>query len=84
MISYPSLETKPITTLLENVSGEYSSIFEYNAANIGNEWKSYDPARPDFLNTLKNFTPEYGYWIKINNDTNWTLNGHNSNYYILK
>ena len=67
LIGYPSLTEQSVTTLLTNVN--FIGMFAYN-----NSWLSYHPDKSMFLNTLQTMQPGYGYWIKLNEDTEWAFN----------
>jgi len=60
LIGYPSFETRNITDVL--VGLDYNSVFMYENGS----WKSFSPDKPAFLNSLTEFRPDYGYWIKMN------------------
>lgn len=53
LISYPYMEKKDISELSDNIT-----VFAYN----NSEWYSYDSDKP--LNSLDEFIPGYGYWVK--------------------
>ncbi len=44
-----------------------------NLIKVVGEGKSFDPALPANLNSLKQFTPGFGYWIKIKEDQIFTF-----------
>jgi len=52
-----------IQNVLASIDGQYEVIFYYN----GTEWQSFDPTRPEFLNTLKTFEDDKSlpYYIKM-------------------
>ena len=60
---------------LSSIEGNYNIVFEYDASDVGHEWKSYTPERPAFLNTLTELKPEFGYWIKMDNSDSLEING---------
>ncbi len=65
LIGYPSLNGSLVNETFNN--SQISDVMMYN--NL--KWYSYNPSRPDFLNTLNNMTPGYGYWV--NAKENFTL-----------
>ena len=69
LIGYPSLDESPVEGIFGPISDDLESIFQYKAVDSGNEWKSYNPDRPAFLNTLATIEPGYGYWVKVTEDT---------------
>ncbi|MBU0628126.1 MAG: hypothetical protein KKC75_02975, partial [Nanoarchaeota archaeon] len=56
-IGYPSLNSSLLNETLIN----YSVVYGYN----NSDWLSNVKSRNDSLNTLKQFNPGYGYWIKV-------------------
>lgn len=72
LISYPSLNITLVNETLKYVESDYESILSY----IDNEWKGHSPNKPKQLNSLKNLTPGYSYWIKAIQDVDWTFDGH--------
>ncbi|MEM5812751.1 MAG: hypothetical protein QXU71_00100 [Candidatus Aenigmatarchaeota archaeon] len=52
-----------IPYVLSSIQGQYEAVFHYN----GTSWLSYDPSRPEFLNTLKEFSDngDWPYYIKM-------------------
>jgi len=65
LVGYPSLTPRPIEEALADITGKYEVVFQYVAADVGIEWKKYDPDLP-FGNTLTTMEPGYGYWIQMN------------------
>jgi len=74
LMGYPSNITMPVNESTENVSDTIEVIFQYNTSDVGDEWKSYNPERPPFLNTLNYFTPSFGYWFKVESNSSWIFN----------
>ena len=54
-------ENSSTNAVLDSLEPYYDIIQSY----INGENLQYDPSLPDFLNTLQNMYPWYGYWIKI-------------------
>jgi hypothetical protein len=73
LIGYPSSTENTPSNVFNNVYSEYENIITYNATN--NEWTSYNPDKPSFLNSLHNMIPGYGYWVMTSANTNWNFNG---------
>ena len=76
LISLPLiLINKTLPEPFLGISGNYSSIFAYNASDAIDPWKSYDPSRPSFLNDLKFVDERMGLWIKMINKSTLTNTG---------
>ncbi|MBU1850701.1 MAG: hypothetical protein KKH40_08285 [Nanoarchaeota archaeon] len=73
LIGYPALNNHAITVALENVAGTYTNIMTYDAST--NEWWTYNPNKPAFLNSLDEMMPKYGYWLRTTGDATWNLEG---------
>ena len=66
LISSPYMEETNISEAFAPINNRLQSVFSYDAFDSGNEWKSYNPDRLPFLNTLITLKPERGYWILVN------------------
>ncbi len=76
LISTPlSLVNGTLPAPLSSIEGNYNVVFAYDANDVGNEWKSYNPARPAFLNNLTALSPNLGYWIDMTSDDVLELQG---------
>lgn len=75
LIGYPSAAVKPVETVLDEINGLYSLVWQYQAADSADPWKSFNPSVPASLNDLKNFEPGYGYWIYMTQDATLTVEG---------
>ena len=64
LIGYPFLESGAIDSNLPNLI----NIFVYESG-----FKEYDPLKQSNLNTLKEFKQGYGYWVRVSEDTEWTI-----------
>ena len=67
LIGYNSLNPQTITDALSSINGNYSIIWAYNAGDLTDQWKKYDPDTP-FGNDLANMEPGKGYWIMMTTD----------------
>ncbi len=68
LISFPFSMYGEVECMLSQIEDSYTVVWQYNETAPGPEyerWSSYDPAKPDFANTLHNFTPGFGYWINM-------------------
>ncbi|MFC1502712.1 T9SS type A sorting domain-containing protein, partial [bacterium] len=63
LISYLPVQTDSIHHAFSSLGETYSYVMGYDAA-VGAP-RSWDRARPDFLNDLQRLTPLFGYWIKM-------------------
>ena len=69
LVSYNSLNSKSTTEAMNSVTGNWNSIWSYEAGI----WKRYDLTGPDFLNDLTSLEPGKGYWIDMKSSDTWTL-----------
>ncbi|MBI2576065.1 right-handed parallel beta-helix repeat-containing protein [Candidatus Woesearchaeota archaeon] len=67
MVSYPSGRSGNINEFIENLS--ISRVYSLQ----GNQWLSYRKGRVDNQNTLKSFTPGFGYWVYADEETQWIV-----------
>ncbi|HSH01788.1 MAG TPA: VCBS repeat-containing protein [Anaerolineae bacterium] len=68
LFGYPILETRPITTALASIDGQYTSVYHYDANS--SQWLIYDTpvinAHPNYaalVNTLDTLDFGLGYWL---------------------
>ncbi|MBI2076538.1 MAG: hypothetical protein HYT72_04800 [Candidatus Aenigmarchaeota archaeon] len=58
-----SVPVRPMDTaikgVLSSLDGNYNGIFAF----ADNEWKTYNPEKPEFLNKLKSINETLGFWI---------------------
>lgn len=67
LVSYDSLNTTLLNESLSEVMQQKNTtllVLTYK----DREWLSYSSNKPIHLNTLKNSTPGYGYWVKVPED----------------
>ncbi|MFH1788211.1 MAG: lamin tail domain-containing protein [Candidatus Altiarchaeota archaeon] len=70
LVGYPSTTAANITTALSSINDNYTLVYLYNASDVNDTWKVYDPTVPGGLgNDLHMMVPGYGYWIKVNATT---------------
>ncbi len=60
LVGYPVPEAVPVETALSSIAGQYKQVFSYPQQ----VWKSYDPTKPPFANTLTELKAGLGYWIE--------------------
>lgn len=73
LIQYPGIQKKPVTEALSSISGKYEKILYYQASDLQDPWKVYDPAAPSYVNDLKELEPGGGYWIKVKENCTWII-----------
>ena len=73
LIGYPSLEERNVTEVFALINASLDTVFMYDANDVGQEWKSYSPDKPPFLNTLTTMQPGYGYWVKVDEDVSMVI-----------
>ena len=67
---YRQPEETEIASVLSSISGKYSSVWTF----IGNIWKAYDPANPDFSD-LTTMEAGRGYWVDMNESATMIVTG---------
>ena len=66
----------PRESVLDSISGSYSSIFAYQANDVSDKWKSYNPDLPNWtVQQLNHMDRVSGYWIYIYNESNFSFAG---------
>ena len=65
MVGYPTNTIRTVDNALATIRGNYSIVWQYNATNTTNPWKSYMPNYTTQSN-LQKMHPKYGYWINLN------------------
>ncbi|MGV8141729.1 MAG: hypothetical protein ACP5NW_04795 [Candidatus Woesearchaeota archaeon] len=62
--------------VLQTIGDHYGSIFEYQANDLSDPWKSYNPNLPSWtVQQLHYMDRISGYWIYIYNQTNFSYSG---------
>jgi len=76
LISVPLMpKDTGIASVLSPINGNYSIVLVYNATDTEDHWKKYDPSAP-FGNDLTTMEAGKGYWIMMNSDDTFTINGN--------
>ena len=75
LVGYPSVTSKPVGTVLNEISGKYSLVWQYKATDTADPWKAFNPSVPTSLNDLNNMEPGYGYWIYMTEDATLIVEG---------
>jgi hypothetical protein len=68
MVSWPSAESRAVSTALAGIAGQVTVVYAYDAQDVANPWKVYDPMAPSYANTLSQFVPGRAYWIRVSGD----------------
>ncbi len=71
LVSYPRLQTQPIATALASIAGRYNLVYAYDASDMNDPWKKYDPDAPPYANDLTEMRAGRGYWIRANQNCSW-------------
>jgi hypothetical protein len=74
-VSYPLLESRPVTQSLLSISGFYTTVYGYDATDTTDPWKVYDVTVPDWVNDLSVLEFGRGYWINVSETITWCLRG---------
>jgi hypothetical protein len=69
LISYPSAAPVPLPGALASIAGKYDLVYAYDAADLADPWKQYDPLAPPEINDLTEMGPKRGYWIRMTEAT---------------
>src|SRR3989338_4490691 len=77
LISLPCEQTNnSILTVLNNTLLNYTSVHYYNASDINDHWKAFNPSLPSWVSHDLNFvSTKDGYWIKSNVNFTHNING---------
>jgi hypothetical protein len=64
------------TAVLQPLDGAYGAIFKYQANDVSDPWKSYNPYLPLWVTQQLNYMDRVsGYWIYMYNQTNFLYSG---------
>ena len=69
LIGYPSNESQNLTKALITADGRYTVVHLYNASDMLDHWKSYNPWINASFNDLTVMVPSHGYWINMTGPT---------------
>ena len=61
--------------VLTPIAGQYDAVYSYDACDLIDPWKKYDPAAPPFVNDLTSVTVEQGLWIHAKTNAVLTVTG---------
>ena len=75
LIGYASWTERPITEVLAGIDGKYSLVYAYDASDVADPWKKYDPIAPPITNDLTTMQPWSGYWINMTESATLIISG---------
>lgn len=77
LFTYPLYGSRAVTEALVSITGIYTRVFGYDAADSSDPWKMYDttidPAFASLLNDLTELDYADGYWILVSQPTTITF-----------
>jgi hypothetical protein len=75
LVGYPSMAARDLPGALQSngVGTDFSLVYAFHASDTTDQWKLFDRTGAAFANDLKNTTPGWGYWIKVNADHTWSI-----------
>jgi hypothetical protein len=72
LIGYPSGTSREVTEVLADIEGKYDLVYGYDAADLLDPWKKYDPDAP-FGNDLEEMQPGFGYWVRLTQPSTFVI-----------
>jgi hypothetical protein len=76
LVSFPCIDADTsINLFLENTTFEYFSFRAYDAFDIADPWKSYNPNLPNWTIQDTSLSRKSGYWIYVDSTKNLLING---------
>ncbi len=72
LINYPLTEEKNTNIFFQNVISNIESVKTFEDG----EWKSFNPLKPNELNSLTILKPGKGIFVKAKNNAQWNFNGN--------
>lgn len=73
LAAYALINVTNVNESLRGIETVLSLILGYNATDIADPWKSYNPAVAPAFNDLDLFHPFHGYWINLTDNGSWYL-----------
>jgi hypothetical protein len=65
LIGYPSASPRSLPDALASIAGKYDLVYTYNASDVADPWKKFDPNAPPFVNDLTQMRAGVGYWVRV-------------------
>lgn len=73
LVSYPLYTSRPVTEAMLSLSGHFTTVYTYDAADAADPWKMYDVTVPAWANDLETLQYNHGYWINATATVTWSL-----------
>jgi heme/copper-type cytochrome/quinol oxidase subunit 2 len=61
--------------VLAPIAGQYIVVYAYDACDLVDPWKIYDPDAPPYANDLTSMDVQHGYWIQATGPVTLTVAG---------
>lgn len=68
MIGWPSDDSPSISTALAGIAGHYDLVYTYNAFDLSDPWKVYNPSAPSYANDLQQASSGWAHWVRVLSD----------------
>jgi hypothetical protein len=76
LIALPRIPSDPApAAVLAPIAGQYTQVYAYDACDVADPWKIYDPAAPPYANDLTSMDVQHGYWIRATGTVTLTVAG---------
>jgi hypothetical protein len=69
LVGYPAASPAPLPAALASIAGKYDLVYAYDAGDLADPWKQFDPAALPAANDLTEMRPGVGYWIRATQGT---------------
>ena len=66
-------EDPDVYKVLDSVVSCVAVVWAYNATDVADPWKNFNPLKPPFLNDLKQMHLGSGYWVYVTQNCNWYI-----------
>jgi carboxypeptidase D len=76
LVALPRVPADPApAAVLAPITGSYDLVYAYDACDLTDPWKVYDPAAPPWVNDLTQMDVRHGYWLRDTTAVTLTLTG---------
>ena len=66
LIAVPRVPPQPAPAdVLAPISGAYDLVYAYQACDLADPWKKFDPNAPPPANDMSLFDIRHGYWVRV-------------------
>ncbi len=72
LVGFPSSTNVSSSTAFTGMT-ELSLVYGYDASDVTNLWKLYDPDAPVYVSDLTSIEFGLGYWVYVTADTTWSV-----------